>query len=134
MKSRMSSNAGQIGLFTSELIALECWKKFPYTYFGENFVGMIAPSLLIRSTSNLQVITNPSQTGLFTSELHALGCQKRHIGRCPEHNLFSIYVIFIKLADNQNMHKLLDKFKTGPHCTICFALIVENKTYLTFWP
>ena len=98
------------------------------SYFGENFVGMIAPSLLIRSTSNLQVIRNPSQIRLFTSELLALECQKRHIGRCPEHNLFSIYVIFMRLADKQNMHKLLDKFKSGPHCTICFALIVENKT------
>ena len=55
LKSQTSSISGQIGLFTLELLALERRKTFPWTYNGENVVRMIAFSILIRSSSILQV-------------------------------------------------------------------------------
>ena len=51
---RTSSFTSQMGLFALELLALECRDFFPKTYNGENVVDTIAPSLFIRSLSNLQ--------------------------------------------------------------------------------
>ena len=55
IKSGASSISVQTGLFTSELLVLERWNIFSYLY-GENIVRRIALSLLINSSSNLQVI------------------------------------------------------------------------------
>ena len=81
IKSRTSSISGQIGLFTLVLLALERRKIFRYTYNRENVVRMIAVSLLIGSSSILQVTrtaitswmsSNSGQIGLSISELHVL--------------------------------------------------------------
>ena len=85
IKSRISLISGQIGLFSLELLALERWNIFTYTYNGDNVVQMIAASLLIQSSSILQVtrtaITSrmtltSSHIRLFTSKLLALECWK----------------------------------------------------------
>ena len=55
IKSRMSSISGQIGPFASEELALERRKKNSPKHNGENIVRKISPSLLIVSSSNLQV-------------------------------------------------------------------------------
>ena len=41
---------------TAELAALECLKKFPKTYNGENLVSTLEPSFLIGSFLFLQVM------------------------------------------------------------------------------
>ena len=48
-----SFNSCLIQLLLSGLLAIECWKNFPYN--GENVVDTTAPSFLIGSLSNLQV-------------------------------------------------------------------------------
>ena len=54
--SRTSLNFGTIRPRTAELAALECLKKFPLTFNGENLVSTLEPSLLIGSFSFLQVM------------------------------------------------------------------------------
>ena len=76
---RRSSNSGQIGLFTLELLAIECQKKPIF-----NLVQSIAPSVLIGSSSNLQVTRTDIKSGtkfefgigVFALELLALECHK----------------------------------------------------------
>ena len=81
IKSRTSSNFGQIGPLTTELAALECLKNFPWTYNGENDVSMLARSFLIESSSKLlitrkgikaQTSSISGQIRLLTLELLAL--------------------------------------------------------------
>ena len=36
---------------------------------------------------------------------------KKHIPPCPEHSLFSFDWIFMKVADNLDRHKIVDKFE-----------------------
>ena len=54
-KARMSSNLGQIGLFTLELFALEHGFFFPQTYNGENKVSTFYQLPWVQSSSNSQV-------------------------------------------------------------------------------
>ena len=70
---------------TAELAALERLKKIPYTYNGRNVVSTLAPSVLLGSTSYLQVTSTTikawmsSKFGLIpllTTELGALECLK----------------------------------------------------------
>ena len=85
IKSQTSSILGQIGPFTLKLLALERQKIFPKPYNGENIGRMIATSLLIGSSSILQVTStaikswmssNSGLVRLSTSELLALERQK----------------------------------------------------------
>ena len=55
---RRSSNSGQTGLFTLKLLAIECQKKPIF-----NLVQSIAPSVLIGSSSNLQVTRTDIKSG-----------------------------------------------------------------------
>ena len=55
IKSRTSSNFGQIRSPTAKLAALGRLKKSPKTYKGENVVATLAPSFLIGYSSFLQV-------------------------------------------------------------------------------
>ena len=74
---------------TVELAALECLKKFPLTYNGENLVSTLGPSFLIGSSSFLQVrratikawmSSNFGRIPLLTSELAALEpLKKQHL-------------------------------------------------------
>ena len=81
-------------------------EKFSHkTCNGENVVLRIAPSLLIESSSNLQVTrtaiksrtsSNSGKIGLFTLELLALECKKKTpTFDCQDHSLCN----FMKLAD-----------------------------------
>ena len=54
LKSRISLNSYHIWPLISELLVLEGWKFFPYTYKGEHSVDTNA-SFLIGSSSNLQI-------------------------------------------------------------------------------
>ena len=56
MRARRGSNFGLIGPLTSELAALECRKKSPYGYNGENDVSTISRLFLIGCFSYLQVM------------------------------------------------------------------------------
>ena len=53
--SGKSLDLGQIGPRTAELAALERLEKSPKTYNGKNVVTTLAPSILIESSSFLQV-------------------------------------------------------------------------------
>ena len=75
--SQTSSNFSQTRPRTAELAALERLKKIPYTYNGENLVSTLAPSVLIGSSSFLQVMrttikdwmsSNLGRIPLLTSE------------------------------------------------------------------
>ena len=80
IKSRTSSNFGQIGPLTKELAALELLKNFPQTYNGENGFSMLACSFLIESSKLLGIRTGlkawvsliSGQIRLLTLELFAL--------------------------------------------------------------
>ena len=99
-------------------------RKFPLTYNGENDVSTLTPSVLTRS-SNLQITrtgikswtsTNFGQIGPLPSELSALEHLKisyRHImGKwCLQASTFICYQIFVKLAGNQDRHKISDEFE-----------------------
>ena len=70
IKSRMSSNFGQIGPLTTELAALESLKNFPYTYNGK----MLARSFLIESSSKLLVTRTgiKARTSLISGRIRLL--------------------------------------------------------------
>ena len=55
MRTWISSKFGQILIQTTELSALERWKKSPLTYNGENGVSALYRLFLIGSFSYLQV-------------------------------------------------------------------------------
>ena len=77
---------------------------------------MIAPSLFIVLSSNLQVTMTAikSRTSLnsghlfpLTLELPATECRKKS---CRHNSAFSFYQTFFKLADIQDRHKISDEF------------------------
>ena len=104
IRACMSSKFGQIRPQTTELAALERWKKFPYTYNGENYVITFSRLFLIGSFSYLQVrrtcikawmSLNLGQIPPLTMELAALeGLKNRR------HHFFSVAIdlILFKLA------------------------------------
>ena len=55
MRTWISSKFGQILTQTTELAALDRWKKSPLTYNGENGVSALSRLFLIGSFSYLQV-------------------------------------------------------------------------------
>ena len=145
VKSRTSLILGQIRPFASELLTLERWKiVVPETYIGDNIVRRIAPSLLIKLSSNLRVTrttikfwtsSNSGQIEPFTSELLALCAENHHVWPCLNHSLFSFDQIFMrpayklerhriifKLAGNQDSHKMLDEFEFRPDQTFYFGV------------
>ena len=56
MRAWMSSKFGRIGLWTTELAALERMKKIPLTYNGENDVITFSTLFLLGFFSYLQVM------------------------------------------------------------------------------
>ena len=88
----------------------------------------IMPSFLIGSSSNLQVTrtvleswtsSNSGHVSPLTSELPTL----EHREKCCGHdNAFIFDRIFFKLADNEDRHKISDKFDFGPARTIHFGV------------
>ena len=126
--SWMSSNFGQIRPPTTELAALERWKKFPYTYNGKNEVITFSRLFLIGSFSYLQVMRtyikafmslNFRQIPLLTTELAAL---ERLKNRC--HHVISVDIdpIFFKLAGNKDMHNIMNEFEFRPDRTTDYGV------------
>ena len=72
-------------------------RKCPLTYNGEKDVSTFPLLFLIRSSSNLQIS-------------HRLTMGKW----CLQASLFIFYQIFVKLAGNQDRHKILDEFEFRP--------------------
>ena len=74
IKSRTSSNFGQIGPRTTDLAALERLKKFPIDLQWENAVSMLARSFLIESSSKLLVtrIGIKARTSLISGRIRLL--------------------------------------------------------------
>ena len=103
-------------------------RKLPLKYNGENDVCTLTPSVLIRSSSNLQITrtgiksctrSNFGQIEPLPSELGALERLKNSLwlimGKwCLQANTFIFDWIFVKLAGNQNRHKISDEFKLWP--------------------
>ena len=55
IKAWMGLKFGQIRPWTLGLAALDCLKKFPYTYNGRNVVTTLVLSILDKSNSFLQI-------------------------------------------------------------------------------
>ena len=72
-------------------------RKCPLTYNGEKDVSTFSLLFLIRSSSNLQIS-------------HRLMMGKW----CLQASLFIFYQIFVRLAGNQDRHKILDEFEFRP--------------------
>ena len=104
-------------------------RKHPLTYNGENNVSTFSLLFFIRSFSNLQVTRTciKSQTSSNFGQIGPLPTQLRvplsiwkishrlTMGKwCLQANSFFFYWIFIKLAGNQDMHKLSDEFEFWP--------------------
>ena len=124
--SWMSSNLGQIWPPTTELAALESWKKFPYTYNGKNKVITFSRLFLIGSFSYLQVMRtyikaymslNFGQIPPLTTELAAL----ERLKRC---HVISVDIdpIFFKLAGNKDMHNIMNEFEFRPDRTTNYGV------------
>ena len=102
---------------TAESAALEHLETFPKTYNGRNGVSTLAPSILIWSSSFLQVTRTSIKTltssnfGLIpflTAELVALECLKKCIILLTlEHKHFDR--IFFILAGKEDSHKKLGR-------------------------
>ena len=87
----------------------------------------IAPSFLIRSSSNLWVTRTAIKSWtssisgrirLLTSELHTLERVKKS---CGHDSAFIFYRIFVKLQGNQDKYKISYKFDFQPDWTIHFG-------------
>ena len=98
------------------------------TYNGENYVITFSRLFLIGSFSYLQVIRtcikawmslNLGQIPPLTMELAAL---ERLKNRC--HHFFSVAIdpILFKLADNEDMHNILDEFEFWPDLTTDYGV------------
>ena len=74
IKSRTSSNFGQIGPLTMELAALERLKKFPIDLYLGNVISMLVHSFLIESSSMLLVTRTgiKAQTSLISGRIRLL--------------------------------------------------------------
>ena len=104
-------------------------RKRPLTYNGENSVSTFSMLFLIRSFSNLQVTRMGTksrtcldfgQIGSFPTELGAFERLKKFpigltIGKwCTQASSFILYRIFVKLAGNQDRHKISNEFEFRP--------------------
>ena len=103
------------------------YRKSPLTYNGENGVSIFSLLLLIWSFLYLQVTrtciksqtsSNFGQIGPLTTELAALIMGKW----CLHASSFIFYQIIIKVAGNQDRHKILVKFDFGPNQTTYFRV------------
>ena len=103
------------------------YRKSPLTYNGENGVSIFSRLLLIWSFLYLQVTrtciksqtsSNFGQIGPLTTELAALIMGKW----CLHASSFIFYQIIIKVAGNQDRHKILVKFDFGPNQTTYFGV------------
>ena len=88
IKSRPSSKIDLIGPRTAELAALERLEKSPSTYNWRNLVNTLAPSLLNRSSSILQVTRTcmkawmSSNFGKFATEFTYCLCLTPELSFC----------------------------------------------------
>ena len=117
-----------------ELIPSKLWLSWQQKalidfYNGEKNVYTLTPSVLIQSSSNLQVMRsginaqnclNFGQIGPLPLELNAIECLKiSHrliIGIwCRQASTFIFYRIFVRLAGNQDRHKISEEFKFAPN-------------------
>ena len=123
IRACMSSKFGRIRPRTTELATLECGKKFPKTYNGENYVITFSWLFLIGSFSYLQVMRtcikawmslNLGQIPPLTTELAALERLKNR-----RHHFFSVAIdpILFKLTGYEDMHNILDEFEFQPDRT-----------------
>ena len=126
IKSWMIFNLGQVGLFTTELFALE---HFHWLWMGKMVSASFPQLLWIQSSSNLQVMRTgikswtDSNFGRILSvilELSALEWWKKW---CLQ--LFSVTFdwIFVKLAGNEDRHKSSNEFEFGSDRIIDFGVI-----------
>ena len=126
--SWMSSNFSQIWSPTTELAALERRKKIPYTYNGKNKAITFSRLVLIGSFSYLQVMRtyvkaymslNFGQISPLTTELAALERLKNR-----SHHVISVDIdpIFFKLADNKDMHNIMNEFEFRPDRTTDYGV------------
>ena len=65
--------------------------------------------------------SSSGQIGLLTLEL-LVSAETLHIWLCPEYILISFNWNFMKLADNQDRHKISDEFDFQPDWTIDFGV------------
>ena len=131
IKSLMSSISSQIGLFASELLTLERRKFSPWAY-GENGVGTIAPSFYWIFFS---LAGNEERHKILDEFLWARPGELL-LSYLPEQQTYSYRLIiekmlwtqyrlhFVKLADNQNRHKISDTLEFLPDPTINFRVWV----------
>ena len=111
-------------------------QNLPLTYNGENGVSTFSQSFFIRSSPDLQVsktgvksqMSSSSRIGSFTSVLHALSHWKNFswtiMGKwCLHTTMFIIDWIFVKLAGNQDRHKISVEFKFWSDQTSHFEVI-----------
>ena len=106
------------------------------TYNGENAVSILTPSVLIRSSSNLHVTridiksrmsSNFGQIRPHPSELCALERLKNShrliMGKwCLQASMLIFDRIFVKLAGNQDTHKISDEFEFRPDWICHFGI------------
>ena len=132
IKSRMNSTSSHIRLFTSRVTCPRVLKKPIF-----DLVRSIVPSILIRSSSNLQAArtainsrmsSNFGQIRLLTSKVTCPWMPKisSHIllwwKCCLIGSVFIFDWIFLILAGNKGSHKISEEFEFQPDQTIHFGI------------
>ena len=127
--SWMSSNFGQIGPPNTELAALErrknshrliMEKKNEVITFSQLFwIGSFSYLQVMRTYIKAYMSLNFGQIPPLTTELAAL---ERLKNRC--HHVISVDIgpIFFKLADNKDMHNIMNEFEFWPYRTTNYGV------------
>ena len=130
-------------------------RKPPLTYNGENGVSTLSLLLFIRSFLYLQVrmtrmksqtSSNFGQIGPLTMQIAALSVKKNShrliMGKwCLHASSFILDRIIIRVAGNQDRHKILDEFDFGPDQNTHFGVtcpwmtkILHFRTWISLRP
>ena len=125
IKSRMNSNLGRVGLFTTELFALE---RSHWLWMGK----LVSPSFLSYYDSVFIKLTGKEDRQKSSDEFEFRSYLTSNFGvTCPLAekkwclHLFSATFdrIFVKLASNEDRHKSSNEFEFGPDRIIHFGVI-----------
>ena len=140
IKSGMSSTSSHIRLFTSELLALECWKS-PYSH--QSYLPLSAEKahiwpcpihsafnfdwLFIKFADNqdshkFSDVWISTRSDFSLRSFLPLRAEKAHSWPCPISSDFIFVRMFFKLAGYEDSYKILDKFDLGPDRTIFFGV------------
>ena len=123
----MSLTSSHIRLFTSELLALECWKAHIWPCpidsainFDQIFIKLAGNQDSHKFSDELEF--RPDQTFHLGVIFLPLRAKKAHNWLCLIDSDFIFHRMFFKFAGYNDSYKVLDKLDFGPDQTIFFGV------------